>query len=77
MIQKSFRSRHPQEVWTHERLLHERAVAIACAVEPGSGSSYSSAVKSYFNLCSSHSFSIEPTPCTLSFFAVYMAHRHL
>jgi hypothetical protein len=75
MNRKSFRSRHPREVWTHERLLHERAVAIACAVEPGSAASYSSAVKSYFNFCSSHSFSIEPTPDTLSFFAVYMAHH--
>jgi hypothetical protein len=75
MTKRPVRSRRPREVWTHERLLHERAIAIACAVEPGSASSYSSAVKSYFNFCSSHSLPIEPTPDTLSFFAVYMAHQ--
>jgi hypothetical protein len=69
------RPRHPREAWTRERLIRERAIAIACAVEPSSASSYSSAVNSYFDFCSSHSLPVEPTPDTLSFFAVYMAHH--
>jgi len=65
----------PRETWTHDRLRRERAVAIACVIEPSSMSSYSSAVNSYFAFCSTHSFPIEPTPDTLSFYAVYMAHH--
>ena len=60
--------------WTRERLARERAIAIACAIEPSSASAYSSAVKSYFNFCSLHSFPVDPTPDTLSFFTVYTAH---
>ena len=75
MNTKPARSRPPREAWTHERLVRERAIAIACAIEPSSASSYSSAVKSYFSFCSSHSLPVEPTPDTLSFFAVYMAHH--
>ncbi|KAF8811690.1 hypothetical protein BYT27DRAFT_7088944, partial [Phlegmacium glaucopus] len=58
-----------------ERLLRECAIAIACAFEPSSISSYSSAVLSYFDFCSSHSFPVDPTPDTLSFYAVYMSHH--
>jgi hypothetical protein len=75
MTNRTKRPRHPREAWTHERLIRERAIAIACAVEPSSASSYSSAVNSYFNFCSSHSLPVKPTPDTLSFFAVYMAHH--
>ena len=60
--------------WTCECLARERAIAIACAIEPSSASAYSSAVKSYFNFCSLHSFPVDPTPDTLSFFTVYTAH---
>jgi len=75
MIQKSSMSRHPpQEAWTHECLRCERAIAIACAIELSSLSSYSSAVTSYFTFCSTHALPVEPTPNTLSFYAVYMAH---
>lgn len=75
MNQRSVRFRRPREAWTHERLVRERAIAIACTIEPSSASSYSSAINSYFAFCSSHSLSVEPTPDTLSFFAVYMAHH--
>lgn len=71
-ISKSRRSL--RETWSRDHLLRERAIVVACAIEPSSASSYSSAVKCYFDFCSAHSFPIEPTPDTLSFFAVYMAH---
>jgi len=67
--------RSPRETWTHDRLHCERAVAITCVIEPSSMSSYSSAVNSYFAFCSAHSFLIEPTPDTLSSYAVYMVHH--
>ena len=69
----SFRRSH-RDTWARDRLLRERAVAIACAIEPGTALSYSSAVTSYFDFCSSHDFPVAPTPDTLSFYTVYMAH---
>jgi hypothetical protein len=75
MTRKPSRPRPPRETWSYERLLRERAIAIASAVEPASALSYSSAVTSYFNFCSSHSLPVEPTPDTLSLFTVYMAHH--
>lgn len=75
MIHLSSSSRQPhRETWTRERLLRERAIAIASAIEPSSASSYSSALNSYINFCTTHDFPVEPTPDTLSFFAVYMCH---
>ena len=68
------RRRPVRTAWPRERLIRERAIAIACAIEPSSASAYSSAVKSYFNFCSLHSFPVDPTPDTLSFYAVYSAH---
>src|ERR1700678_1440270 len=75
MTKRTSKTRRPRrETWSRKRLLRERAVAVACSLEPGSISSYSSAVKSYFDFCSAHSFPIDPTPDTLSFYAVYMSH---
>jgi hypothetical protein len=75
MTKRTLKTKRPKrETWSRELLLRERAVAIACSIEPGSISSYSSAVKSYFDFCSAHSFPFEPTPDTLSFYTVYTAH---
>ena len=76
VIMKEFsKSRHSVwTIWPCEQLLHKCAIAIACAVEPGSAASYSSTVKSYFDFCSAHSFPVDPTPDTLSFYSVYSAH---
>ena len=69
-------SRQPvRDAWTREHLVRERAIVIASAIDPGSASSYSSALNSYINFCSLHDFPIEPTPDTLSFFAVFMCHH--
>jgi hypothetical protein len=66
-------SRQPhREPWTHERLVHERSVALGTAIEPSTASSYSSALHSYVTFCTMHQFSIEPTVDTLTFFIVYM-----
>jgi len=73
MTKTSTKSRRPhQETWTCKCLLRKHAVAVACAIEPSSVSSYSSAVMSYFDFFSSHALPVEPTPDTLSFYAVYM-----
>ena len=75
MINKSHASKRPCEPWTHDRLMREHAIAIANAIEPSSASTYSSALQSYIDFCSAHSLPNEPTPDTLSFYAVYMSHH--
>ena len=75
MTRDGTKTRRPRrETWSRERLLRERAVAVACSLEPGSVSSYSSAVKSYFDFCTDHSFPFDPTPDTLSLYVVYTSH---
>ena len=70
------RSRQPpRTAWTVERLKHERALALGYTLEPASLASYSSALHSYITFCTLHSFPVEPTPDTLSFFVVFMCHH--
>jgi hypothetical protein len=64
-----------REAWTLERLVHERAVALGCAIEQSSAATYTSALQSYLPFCALHNFPPEPTPDTLSFFVVYMSHH--
>ena len=76
MIRGSRRSRQPvREVWTRERLVHERAVALGNVIDKSTLSNYSSALNSYLNFVRLHDFPVEPTPETLSFYTVYMSHH--
>ena len=76
MIRGSRRPRQPvREVWTRERLVHERAVALGNVLDKSTISNYSSALNSYLNFVKMHDFPVEPTPETLSFFTVYMCHH--
>lgn len=61
--------------WTHERLRYERMIALGTAIDHSTSITYSSALQSYLTFCHSHSFPIDPTPDTLSFFTVYMSHH--
>ena len=76
MIRGTRRSRQPvRDVWTRERLIHERAVALGNVIDKSTLSNYSSALNSYLNFVKLHDFPVEPTPETLSFFTVYMSHH--
>ena len=76
MIRGSRRPRQPvRDVWTRERLVHERAVALGNVLDKSTLSNYSSALNSYLNFVKLHDFPVEPTPETLSFFTVYMCHH--
>jgi hypothetical protein len=76
MIKGSRRSRQPvREVWTRERLVHERAIALGNVIDRSTLSNYSSALNSYLNFVKLHDFPVEPTPETLSFYTVYMSHQ--
>jgi hypothetical protein len=75
MIRGSRRARQPvREIWTRERLVHERAIALGNVLDKSTLSNYSSALNSYLNFVKLHDFPVEPTPETLSFYTVYMSH---
>ena len=76
MIRGNRKARQPvREVWSRERLVHERAVALGNVIDKSTLSNYSSALNSYLNFVKLHGFPVEPTPETLSFFTVYMSHH--
>ena len=76
MIRGNRRARQPvRDVWTRERLVHERAIALGNVVDRSTLSNYSLALNSYLNFVKLHDFLVEPTPETLSFFTVYMSHH--
>ena len=76
MIQSRRKARQPvREVWSRERLVHERAIALGNALDRSTISNYSSALNSYLNFVKLHNLPVEPTAETLSFFTVYMSHH--
>ena len=69
-------SRQPQQAaWSHECLEHACALALGSAIDALSAAAYGSVLNSYLSFCRSHDFPIDPTPDTLSFYTVYMAHH--
>lgn len=60
-------------VWAPETLIVERARLLANNLAPNSTIAYGSALNSYVSFCQAHSFPLEPTPDTLSFYVAYMA----
>ena len=76
MIQGIRQARQPERgIWSRERLVHERAVALGNTVDRSTLANYGSALNSYINFVTRHGFPVEPTPDTLSFFTVYMCHH--
>lgn len=64
-----------REAWSMDRLLRERAIALGQAIDTSTLNSYSSALNSYLTFVRLHNLPVEPTPDTLSFFAVFMSHH--
>ena len=70
------KSSQPQRVaWSHERLFRERTVALGLALDNSTLSTYSSHLQTYLTFCKLHNFPLDPTPDTLSFYVVFMAHH--
>ena len=75
MITSSIPSRQPKrEVWSRERLQHQRAIALGHSIDATTARNYSSALNSYLNFVKNHQFDVEPTTDTLSFYTVYLSH---
>ena len=76
MIHIPQKSRQPaREAWSRDKLLRERAIALGHAIDTSTLNSYSSALNSYLSFVRLHDLPVEPTPETLSFYAVFMSHH--
>jgi hypothetical protein len=76
-LQVDRRARQPiREPWSRERLIHERSIALANALDSSTQVTYNSHLQSYLNFCKIHNFPTDPTADTLSFFIVYMS-KHI
>lgn len=72
----STRSKQPaREPWSRERLIQARALALSNSLDSSTRGTYTSHLQSYLTFCKMHSFTVDPTPDTLSFYIVYMAHH--
>ena len=66
MISSNVRSRQPLwEVWTHERLIRERAITLGQAVDNSTWKNYGSTLNSYLNFIKMHEYPLEPSPDTV------------
>ncbi len=74
-IEPPSRSRQPiRPAWSHERLVHERSIALGNSLDSSTRLTYNSHLQSYLAFCKAHNMPVDPTPDTLSFYVVYMAH---
>lgn len=62
-------------VWSMDRLVHERAIALGNALDKSTQLTYSSHLNSYLSFVKTHNLPVDPTPDTLSFYTVYMCHH--
>ncbi|KAJ3871757.1 hypothetical protein F5051DRAFT_340405 [Lentinula edodes] len=61
--------------WSIEELVRGHNIALGLATDVSSQNTYNSHLNSYIAFCTMHSFPLDPTPDTLSFFVVYMSHH--
>jgi hypothetical protein len=74
MVSISPNSRQPpREAWTMERLVNERSITLGYSLDTSSFGAYTSALNSYITFCNLHTLPVDPTPDTLSFFAVFLS----
>ena len=74
MIQISSTSRQPKrDAWTMEHLINERSITLSYSLDTSSFGAYTSALNSYLTFCNLHSLPVDPTPDTLSFYAMFLS----
>ena len=76
MIEDTRLTRQPTWApWSHEQLVHERAMALRNVLDKSMFKTYRSALNSYLAFVKNHNLPVEPTEDTLSFFTVYISHH--
>ncbi|PPR03806.1 hypothetical protein CVT26_000980, partial [Gymnopilus dilepis] len=72
----SVRARQPKRSpWSAERLVRERAIALAAFIDKSTSDGYGSALNSYLEFVKIHERPVDPTADTLSFYVVFMSHH--
>ena len=76
MIQSRIQSWQPaRAAWHWEQLVREWVIVLGLAIDTSTLKNHSSALNSYLSFVRLHNFPVEPTPDTLSFYAVFMSHH--
>jgi len=76
MLATPTKSRQPlRSAWSHEQLIREHAITLGFALDNSMLQTYNSHLQSYLSFCKLHLLNLEPTPDTLSFYIVFMAHH--
>ena len=74
MLEISPTSRQPKrDAWTMERLINERSITLGYSLDTSSFGTYTSALNSYLTFCNLHNLPADPTPDTLSLYAVFLS----
>ncbi|KAJ7813944.1 hypothetical protein B0H14DRAFT_3477459 [Mycena olivaceomarginata] len=58
-----------------DKLAARLAIALGYVIDKSTNLMYTSALNSYINFCTLHTFPLEPTNDTMSFFVIYMCHH--
>ena len=61
--------------WSHEWLHHEHAITLGYTLDNSTLLTNNSHLQSFLMFCKLHSFPLDPTPDTLSFFIIFMCHH--
>src|SRR5882724_12614785 len=76
MLTTPTKSRQPLcSAWPCEQLISKHAIALGFALDNSTLQTYNSHLQSYLSFCKLHSLNLDPTPNTLSFYIVFMAHH--
>ena len=76
MMEISPLARQPvREAWPLKQLIFEHSLSLGFALHPNTTHAYLSHLNSYLMFCQLHHFPVNPTPDTLSFYVVFMAHH--
>ena len=74
MLEISSSSRQPRrEAWTMEHLINECSITLGYSFDTSSFRTYTSALNLYLTFCNLHNLPADPTPNTLSFYAVFLS----
>ena len=72
----SAKSRQPHRLaWSCEQLYCECAITLGHTLDSSTIQTYNSHLQSYLSFYKLHSFLLDPSPDTLSFFIMFMAHH--
>jgi hypothetical protein len=74
MIKISDSSPQPiQELWMMDCLINEQSITLRFSLDSSTFGAYTSTLNSYLTFCNMHNLPVDPTPDTLSFYAIFIS----